>query len=110
MRKREPTNIDKNTKGIILYAQPKPGCGGDKWIILVHNITHSGDCLSINRYVSHDLINETSYLDEKPHPWGQTSNYDLFKPTKKDKKIIMNYLKKEGYKYIPTLNKLVKTI
>jgi hypothetical protein len=50
------------------------------------------------------------YCGEIPGNWGFTNGFKFYLPTEKQKIEFIKKIAKEGYKYIPILNKLVKKI
>lgn len=106
-------NIDKHTKGIIVYA--KSICANySDWLVLVSYVTDSlytHNELRFYGYVFYDCgRNRWFFYEHEPKPWGDTDtkHWELYEATNEQKQIIINELKHRGYKYVPILDKLIQ--
>lgn len=108
----EEVNVHEGLKGVILYAKPEYDDGARQdWLILVENVNHESyrpNDLHISRHVSYGLKDGAFYCGEIPGNWGFTNGFKFYLPTEKQKIEFIKKIAKEGYKYIPILNKLVK--
>lgn len=101
-------NIDTKTKGIILFAKGKGGY--DDWLVLVTRVDELGsETFRIYGDIFHNITKNQWYFSNgyKNYTWGSTNHWDFFKPTKKQKQIIVDALRERGYKYVPILNKII---
>jgi hypothetical protein len=110
----EEVNVHEGLKGVILYAKHEYNTIlKQDWLILVNDITRDlpkSSELHISRHVSYGLDDGVFYCSEIPGNWGITNGYKFYLPTEKQKIEFIKKIAKEGYKYIPILNKLVKKI
>lgn len=105
-------NIDKHTKGIIVYAKSNSIDYND-WLVLVSDVTDSKytpDELRLYGYVFYQYTgsNKWYFYENEPEPWGDTGHWEFYEATNEQKQIIINELKHRGYKYVPILDKLIK--
>ena len=105
-------NIDKHTKGIIVYAKSNSIDYRD-WLVLVSNVTDSmytPNELRLYGYVFYqcDGRNKWYFCEHEPKPWGDTGHWEFYEATNEQKQIIIDELKRRGYKYVPILDKLIQ--
>jgi hypothetical protein len=109
----EEVNVHEGLKGVILYAKPEYDVEvRQDWLILVESIKreryYRTSDLQIYRHASYGLKNGVFYCGEIPGNWGFANAFKFYLPTEKQKIEFIKKIAKEGYKYIPILNKLVK--
>ena len=99
--------LDISTKAVIVHAKHKRQ--KRNWIILVAGVSQYSTeyGFHIDRYASYHIEENREYIDILPSGWGYTYEYDFYEATDKEKQLIMDIIKKKGYKYIRTLNKMV---
>lgn len=109
MEGREEVIIQPGMHGIILYAECKhPVEGWGDWIILVADVRMRIDGnLAIFRYVSHSIKNGAGDADPRQVNWGLANDYRFYKAKEDEKKIILDKIKKKGFKYVKIINKLI---
>ena len=105
-------NIDKHTKGIIVYAKSN-SINYNDWLVLVSDVTDSKytpDELRLYGYIFYQYSerNKWYFCENEPEPWGDTGHWEFYEATNEQKQIIINELKHRGYKYVPILDKLIK--
>ena len=103
-------NIDVNTKGIVVFAKGKYHFAD--WILLVTKVEDIGspNGLRIYGHIFYNIDEDRwcfSSGDEN-YAWGNIKYWDFYEPTKEQIKLIVDALKRRGYKYVPLLNKLIK--
>ena len=111
----EEVNVHEGLKGVILYAKSEDVEPRQDWLILVESIKRERYCLNsrssdlrIYRHASYGLKGGVFYCGEIPGNWGFIDGFKFYLPTEKQKIEFIKKIAKEGYKYIPILNKLVK--
>ena len=108
----EEVNVHEGLKGVILHAKPEYNVEARQdWLILVENVkreSYRSSDLHISRHVSYGLKYGDFYCGEIPGNWGFINGFKFYLPTEKQKIEFIKRIAKEGYKYIPILNKLVK--
>ena len=100
-----------HTKGIIVYAKSNSGSYSD-WLVLVSYVTDSlytPNELRLYGYVFYDCKRGGWFFYENgPCPWGDTGHWEFYEATNGQKQIIIDELKRRGFKYVPILDKLIK--
>jgi len=103
----EPITIDRQTKGILVYAKANVPNRRD-WLVLISHVeVNSFDELRVVRHISYNLDTRECYCSKIGGNWGNIYGYDFYKPTPSHYKIIRDIMKKNNIKYIKALNKLV---
>ena len=109
---RRKVDIDINTKGIVVFAKGKNGYSD--WILLVTKVEDRGSSegLRIYGHIFYNINEERWYFSEgdEYYVWGHTKHWDFYEPTKEQIQLIVDALKRRGYKYVPLLNKLIRKI
>jgi hypothetical protein len=104
-------NIDRHTKGIIVYAKSN-NVNYNDWLVLVSYVTNSmytHNELRFYGYIFYDCKRGTWFFYEnEPRPWGDTGYWEFYEATNEQKQIIINELKRRGFKYVPILDKLIQ--
>ena len=107
---RRKVDIGIYTKGIVVFAKGKNGYSD--WILLVTKVEDRGssDGLRIYGHIFYNINEERWYFSEgdENYLWGHIKYWDFYEPTKEEIRLIVDTLKKRGYKYVPLLNKLIK--
>lgn len=100
----------------MVYAKPTKEGGWENWLILTSVVepkqeyetgeyeTHINAYLCFSE-ISHD---DVYFKEDGTVSWGNISHYSFFVPTKEQKLEILSKLASRGYKYVPSLKKLVK--
>lgn len=101
-------NININTKGIVVFAKGKSSY--DDWILLVTKVQDSPNGLRIYGHIFYNIGEDKWYFSEgdENYAWGNIKYWDFYEPTKEQIRLIIDALKRRGYKYVPLLNKLIK--
>lgn len=108
MANREQVIIDTNTKGRIVYAEITLGFKTE-WILLISHVEPtSNGSMMINRYVSYCININEPHISVIPSKWGETSRFNFFEPTELEIDMIKDIIKRNGLKYVKSLNKLIK--
>ena len=108
MANREQVIIDTNTKGRIVYAEINSGVKC-KWILLISHVEPtSNSSMMINRHVSYCIGINEPHISVIPSKWGEASRFNFFEPTELEIDMIKNIIKRNGLKYVKSLNKLIK--
>ena len=115
MEGRDEIVIDINTKNKIVCAEHIENCGGNfhTWILLISHVKEETyydgtKHLFLYRHVSSFYRNRMEHINLSPHNWGSIDNYKFYEATEEEKRVIKNIIKRNGFKYIKALNKLVK--
>ena len=103
----EPITIDRQTKGILVYAKANTANRRD-WLVLISHVeVNCSDELRVVRYISYNLDTRESHWSTMGGYWGDIYGYDFYKPTPTHYKMIRDIMKENNIKYIKALNKLV---
>ena len=98
----------------MIYAKPIKENGGENWLILTSTVSTKRKCgdTHIDAYICvNEAWQDDVYFEEDGTvSWGNIKNYNFFIPSKKQKMEILSKLASEGYKYVPSLKKLVKKV
>lgn len=107
---RRKVDIDINTKGIVVFAKGKNGYAD--WILLVTKVedTDLPYGLRIYGHIFYNIDEDRWYFSEgdENYVWGNINHWNFYEPTKEEIRLIVDTLKKRGYKYVPLFNKLIK--
>jgi len=106
---RRKVDININTRGIITFAKGKGGYSD--WLLLVTKVkAMEHGQLKIYGHIFYDVEYKEWYFSEgyEDYPWGRIDHWDFYEPTKEEIRLIVDKLKRYGYKYVPVLNKLMK--
>ena len=110
----EEINIAPGIKGIVVRAVPDFDSPYHKWnhsdwIILIESVfINDEDIPEIVRFVSYDCEDKHFNISYSPQCWGDISGYKFYVASKKERKLIIDELKRRGLKYVKILNKLIK--
>jgi len=108
--------VDKKTKGVLVYAKPKPNVSDKaEWLVLIHhvedrhNVYPEKPTLGLARHISHNLKNGDTYISYNGGygNWGDISSFDLYTPTEEHVNIIKKILKDKKCKFVRALNKII---
>ena len=103
-------DININTKGIVVYAKGK--ICYDDWILLVTKVEDIGplNALMVYGHIFYNIGEDRWYFSkgDENYAWGITKYWDFYEPTKEQIRLIVDALKRRGYKYVPLANKLIK--
>jgi hypothetical protein len=115
MEGRNEISINLKTKNKIVCAEHVENHGGDihTWIILISHVKEETyydgtKHLFLYRHVSSFYKNRMEHISLSPHNWGSIDDYRFYEATEEEKRVIKNIIKRNGFKYIKALNKLVK--
>lgn len=101
-------DISTNTRGVIVLAKGRNGYAD--WLVMVTRVDDIGSgVLKIYGHIFYNISEKKWYFSDgdENYPWGNTSHWDFFEPTKEQKQKIVDALKEKGYKYVPVLNKII---
>ena len=114
----QEVKIDKNTKGVLVLAKPNSKCPYDEdWVLLIESVYPSHwkngvKVYEIRRHASYCLCKDENdfcaFVSERPQNWGDASHYKFYKPTKKQRDLMKNFIAKKGFKFDKKNNKLIK--
>ena len=107
--RQEIVELTPNTKGIIYVKRLIKEELRYDWILLISNISKEGE---LYRYASYNIDLDMFSLDITGTMfWGYVKNrtdIKFYYATEKEKNMIKEKLKENGYKYIKIINKVIK--
>ena len=115
----EKVNITTDLCNVIVFAKAKV-IGYENWLVFISNVEDEFDyvhnvykphircfiCFKSNIYLANSF--EEYFSEHGEQPWGYTTCYDFYWPTKAQKMRVIKALRRRGYKYVSSLKKLVK--
>lgn len=102
-------DISTSTRGVIVLAKGRNGY--NDWIVMVTRVDDIGSgVLKIYGHIFYNISEKQWYFSEgdENYAWGSTNHWEFFKPTKEQKQLLVDELRKRGYKYISVLNRIIR--
>lgn len=106
--KTKKVDISTSTKGVIVFAKGRSGYSD--WLVMVTRVDDVGSGeLKIYGHIFYKISVKQWYFSEgdENYAWGSTNHWNFFEPTKEQKQLLVDELRKRGYKYVPVLNKIM---
>ena len=107
--------IDENTRGVLVLAVPND-ITNEPWVILIESTTprtvNGIKCYDIFRHASYCITNngdDVAYVDNEPGRWGNTRKYKFYKPNKKQRDLLKNFMARNCYRFDKENNKVIYT-
>jgi hypothetical protein len=107
--KTKKVDISTSTKGVIVFAKGRRGYSD--WLVMVTRVDDIGSgVLKIYGHIFYNISENLWYFSEgdENYAWGSTNHWEFFEPTKEQKQLLVDELRKRGYKYISVLNRIIR--